>query len=710
MPTAQIIGLAVAFKAAHVVGLAIALNVPHVAGLAVALGVVASLLLLSTRSLLRRPRVIHRIWIKSRSRSLGSTHRTLRETVLWGLAQALELYAGRPLRVQAFEGAKKTDPAAVSSALSAAMSHIGSSRSSGVDLVSAPIGAGTAMEAIADAVKGAPSGGELAAGLLRLFGWLIARGELQLSGHVLCSRLRGPGLALTLATAGGRVLERETIWACDFEPAVGVDETFADGDDADRLLRVATAGAVWTHFTIFEEVWGLREQELKARFQTASWRSYALMQVGIDGQAKRRPEVTRALYARAVDDDPSNMVAQFNLASAELKDELFNHVRTAGADRLRTVHESLHVKEGPEAEHEGAIEIEQECRLLNSDPLHHQVMYKQVGAKLNHDVTVEESLEEKLGGCFGAPVLPYALWLPRLAGDAPGGGQWMRTGGLSLGCADLKDLGKHLGVLEQTLVVLREEDKRQWAKAGSKQWVDLRQVLCAIEGPMLVLWAMVALRVGRPVWAPWPADALRETALASLIGLEYAEGSAQSPRGWLIERLREGSLTPGEAVSFACSSEVSRTSRTHFNLACWYADMDRLSKSLHELELSLEYGGPLAGQRLCDSQLRRVRRSHSKQWRKLRARYMPPSESTGRDGRSSGDAGRNGRSGSEGRNGRSGNAGRNGRSGNAGRNGRSGNAGRNGRGGSGPAQSPAGVVDAGLEATRESPVSDGGGG
>jgi hypothetical protein len=385
------------------------------------------------------------------------------------------------------------------------------------------------------------------------------------------------------------------------------------------LLRVATAGAVWTYFTIFEEVWCMREPELKDRFQTTSWRSYALMQVGIDGHERRRPEVTRALYARAVDADPGNMVAQFNLASAELKDEQLKHVRTAGSSRLERVHESFHAEEDGE-EAKVATEEERERGLLKCDPLHHQVVYKQVAAKLNLDVAVECSLEKRSGGRLRMPGAVSAVLLPRapVEGDRAG---WMRPAGLALECADLDALSADLRRLEQTLVVLCEEDEERWVAAGGKPWVDLKRVLSAIEGPMLVVWAMVALRVGRPVWAPWSSEALHETS-PSPPAEASATDSAVSSREWLIERLRGARLTPGEAVGFASCAEVSRTSRTHFNLACWYADVDRLSDSLCELELCLEYGGTLAGRWLCDRQLRRVLEAYPKQSKKLRLRYL----------------------------------------------------------------------------------------
>jgi hypothetical protein len=504
----------------------------------------------------------------------------------------LAKFAERPLRVEPFEGGKDVDAAGVSSALSAAMTRIGSLRRSGVDSVTAPVAASSALDAIAGGVKAAPAGGELAAALLRVGWWLLARGELQLSGRVLESEAAGPGLALTIATASGRTIDRVTVWAWEFEPALGED--LGEQAVADRLLCIATAGAVWTHFTILFDIWHLRERDLCELLQTAVWRSYAFMQVGFEGKDHRSSDLTRALYARAVDADPRNAVAQFNLASLELEDVWFENVRRAGLLRLQRVHDELDGEALPDcAPHASpADRLERERALLDRDSLHYQVAYKRGASKLNDEVVAEAKRE---------------------AGYADGSAD---TRGLCP--ADASDIAMHLRDLEETLQVLHACDRRRWPAAGTKGWRELSQMLSAIEGTTLVLWAMVAARAGRPDGSAWPAEDLSDPEEAA-----GADSRAQGQRVQLIKRLWDKSLTPGVAVHFARSNHVWRTSRTRLNLACWYADLRLPSDALRELELGLECGGEAAGRRIEDPQLRRVRAACAADWDKLVERYVP---------------------------------------------------------------------------------------
>jgi hypothetical protein len=585
------------------------------------------------RTAVRSPKIIRWAWRSSLPELLGSTGRKPTERLVALVAQVLAKFAERPLRVEPFEGGRDVDAAGVSSALSAAMTRIGSLRRSGVDSVTAPVAAGTALDAIAAGVKAAPAGGELAAALLRIGWWLLARGELQLSGRVLESEAAGPGLALTIATASGRTIERLTIWAWEFEPAVG--EHASEHATTDRLICIATAGAVWTHFTILADVWHLREEDLKELLQTSVWRSYAFMQVGLEGKDHRSADVTRALYARAVDAHPQNSVAQFNLASLELDDAWFEEVRRAGLLRLTRVHDELDGDRlsdpGPHGSPTELLKREQD--LLERDPLHYQVAYKRGATELNEDVIADTEHE---AGKHSPPIVR------------------------SLAPEHAKDIANHLRELEETLQVLHACDERQWPAAGSKAWRELRQMLSAIEGTMLVLWAMVAARVGRAGGVPWSTASLRESDISrerrhgtaggrdDRLGGPYELG-ARSPdgprerrddtpdgfakrRAILIERLRDNSLTPGEAVHFARGNQVWRTSRTRLNLACWYADRGMPADSMRELELGLECGGDVVGSKMRDPQLRQVRAACSEDWEKLLLRYMPPRQETPENG------------------------------------------------------------------------------
>jgi hypothetical protein len=571
---------------------------------------VLNVLLRLGRTCVRSAKVMPWVWKRSLPAPLSSTGSRTSQKLLDLLAMGLAKFAERPLRVEPFEGGKDLDAAGVSSALSAAMTRIGSLRRSGVDSVTAPVAASSALDAIAGGVKAAPAGGELAAALLRLGWWLLARGELQLSGRVLESEAAGPGLALTIATASGRTIERLTVWASEFEPMLG--ESSDKHAETDRLMCIATAGAVWTHFTILFDIWHLGEKDLRELLQTAVWRSYAFMQVGLEGKDHRGPDLTRALYARAVDADPYNSVAQFNLASLELDDAWFEDVRGAGLLRLQRVHDELDgdklldwaPRESP------ADRFERERALLDRDPLHYQVAYKRGACKLNEDVLADSELEVDQDGS---------------------------TAHKRLVPADAGDLATHLCDLEETLQVLHVCDSRRWPVAGSKAWRELRQMLSAVEGTMLVLWAMVAARVGRADGTMWSADELNEPGrLSGSDGLsephvssesdragDHPDGGACEQRSIVIERLRKGTLVPGAAIHFARGNHVWRTSRTRLNLACWYADREMLSEALRELELGLECGGEMARRRMRDPQLRQVRAVCAEDWEKLLLRYVP---------------------------------------------------------------------------------------
>lgn len=504
------------------------------------------------------------------------------------------------------------DAPAVSSALCVAMTRIASLRRSGVDSVTAPAGAGAATEAIAAGVMAAPAGGELAAALLRL-GWLaLGRGELQLSGHVLAPSVGGPGLALSLATGSGRVVERLTIRAAEFEPSVRADESLVGQSEADRLLRLATVGAVWTHFKVLEGEWELNEEELRGSLQTSSWRSYALMRVGIEGEEHDDPDLTRALFAKAVDADPNNLLAQFNLASVELKDDQLIHAHDVGTKRLKLVHDSLNAEyESAEIEPGGGADVERKQLLLNRDPLNYQVGYKRVADKLNRQTILEANDSSGLAGRWVALDL-FLRWSHQSA-IYNSSTHRPCPDGSTLTEKDLTEITERLHDLELTLVELdHATPSARWAAATSKSWAELRRLLGDIEGPMLVLWAMVARRTGGSEGATGDEDGV-------------AGGLRPGERVELIERLAKGSLSPEGAVAFACGPPVLQSCRTHFNLACWYADIGQSSDALAALELSLECRDHLAGERLSENQLRQVRMAHPEEWSKLESRYGHPS-------------------------------------------------------------------------------------
>jgi hypothetical protein len=499
------------------------------------------------------------------------------------------------------------------------MTRIANTRHSGVDTVTAPIEAETVVDAVASGVKAVPAGGELAAALVHLTTSLLAPGELQLSGQVLPPDEGGPGLALTLATARGQVRERLAIRASQFEPTVGAEDN--PGTEADRLTRLATAGAVWTHFQMLEGEWHLSPRDLKQSLRTASWRSYALMRVGIENEECQGPNVVRALYAKAVDDDTSNLTAQFNLASAELKDTELAQVSLAAEKRLEYVHEKLEPKGSATGHVHKLLPSPSPESLLKRDPLCFQVCYKRVAARLNKDLETEKEYElgrpeQRLPG-----VPRCASWLE---GDVGAPCCRRPVNPIEKACMErrcLEDVGRHVRDLELTLNLLRSREKH-WRMAGTKPWRSRIDVLSAIEGPMLALWAMIALRVGDGNGCSWPPhDLWISEAQWSFKGREA--------RTRVIDLIESGELTPAIAIAHARGADVRRRSRTRFSLACWFSDIGRLDEGLRELELSLEDGGKNARRRLSDSQLRHLGKgAHEEEWEKLLSRYCPSSPSS----------------------------------------------------------------------------------
>ncbi|HEX3693273.1 MAG TPA: hypothetical protein VHU13_08005 [Solirubrobacteraceae bacterium] len=583
--------------------------------LALAAIVVLYLVLRLLRSLARSPRAIRWAWTRTRPVGLERKRRWRIPIFCSNVLALVTVWlANRSLRVRPFEAPEGIDGEAVSAALSAAMSRIASPRDSGVDTVTAPIEAETAVDAIASAVKAVPSGGELAAALVHLSASLLAPGELQLSGRVLPSNSGGPGLALTLATGRGRVRERVTLRADQFEPTVGLDGD--PGEDLDRLTRLATVGAVWTHFQILESEWRLRTSELRSTMRTNSWRSYALTRVGAENDVRLGANVARALYADAVDSDPDNLVAQFNLASLELKDSQLKQVRRAARRRLDHVHVGLERDSECGPSPERLLPRPAAGLLLRRDPLCYQVCYKRVADKLNREIAEEEHLEGQTGRRY--PAVPEcADWLADGTGapccrlPAP------RIRHAKLDARNLQALARHIRDLELTLAILAACDHRKWRMASSKSWAQRTDLLCAIEGPMLVLWAMVALRVGDACGDLWTPKALwtPEPSLPS--------SGAQS-RDAFVETIESGELTPAGAVDQARGQDVMRRSRTRFNLACWYSDLGHEEQALRELELSLEGGGERARRRVGDRQLRHLQfGSYRREWLRAVQRYDP---------------------------------------------------------------------------------------
>ncbi|HST40734.1 MAG TPA: hypothetical protein VLK58_14560 [Conexibacter sp.] len=554
-----------------------------------------------------------RLHVVSRHLWSWSRPRGRREPDRWhppGRRLAARQFAGvarRPLRIVRFSGPGETEPELVAAALGAAMGRLGAFGRSSVDVVTAPTVAGSTVDDIAKVVRLAPKAGDAAEAMFRLFWLVLGRRDLQLRGCVLMSSARGPGLTLTLATSRGRVRDRETLWADEFEQTAGEDDP-SQTDVHDRVLRLAVAGAVWAHYAILATIWGLRAQELRVAMQTPTWRSYAAMQIALDGRDRRPDSVTMALDAMAVEHDQSNLMAQFNLAAMELRERDLAQVRPAGEGRLRWLHRALEEQEMQRlaASRQRTTDARDVGRLLARDTLHYQVVYKLVASATNDEI------EE---------------------GARPAGERRGITAAEALELAD-----GHAYEMLATLLLL--DDPRGTAarirrRSDRREWEAFREVLTKLEGPFLALWAMLVRRQRLP-----------DTRV------EVPSLERPLPRARAVQAVKQAISAPDADLARAVGLVVAYvadgpqlSSRSRYNLACWYTDNKQWDEALKHLELCLQSGGRMARWALDDlervpledPQLMPLRNARPMAWRAIERRYgdaqVPhPAKARGNDG------------------------------------------------------------------------------
>jgi hypothetical protein len=241
-------------------------------------------------------------------------------------------------------------------------------------VVATPFVARPLLSEVADAVSEGPQG-RLLASLAQLLGRLVRRDELRLRGAVVQSQSRGPGLALSLTRINGDLIDSLTIWADEYEPKA--PEASLDADPTARAMRVSTAAAVWAHFVVLQFRLVLPNQEYRKQLGTHDWQSYAYLSAGARDRFAPQPQpLARALFARAIDADPENLPAQYNLGLMETVD----HDEVQATTRLESLQTQLE-ETAPKARIADALMADRET--LDRDPFRYQVASIMASAALN---------------------------------------------------------------------------------------------------------------------------------------------------------------------------------------------------------------------------------------------------------------------------------------------------------------------------------------
>lgn len=367
----------------------------------------------------------HRAWMRSRP-SLGDSKPKRARARIWNaLMTPIAWAVATTVKIEDFKGSGDKEGPDMTRAITGLLPVVPARRSTRLEVALTPFAGKSALGEVTEAISGAPHGKAVAA-VLSIARRLVPRKQLHVTGSVLSSDARGPGLALEIATDAGDVVEAETLWAKDFDPSLPPGA--ADDRKADRNLRLATAGAVWVLFAVLRYRRVLDQDDWRRFLGTPVWRSYVLVLIAVSEAHARDDLTTQAGYAHALEQDSANLPALFNLASVDVRrDEWEQAVR-----RLEDVRAQLDQREASAGLH-----------MVDRDPLRYQVAYSLAYASLSQDPANHA----------------------RITNVA-------------------KALRDDLVDLEETLGYLDDEGHRP-----TQDHDDLYMQLRRFEGPMLTLWA-----------------------------------------------------------------------------------------------------------------------------------------------------------------------------------------------------------------------------
>lgn len=217
----------------------------------------------------------------------------------------LRRLAGRPLVFGTVDGEDVDLVWQLRDALGTASAPLGQS----VDLATGTDNVDQVLEGVNGALAKLPQG-QLLAGAWSLLRLLVSRAPLKVDGKILPKGARGYGVSLTVAR-GRHVIRTTTLCQQTYELGpVPADEKASEPP----WQRLAIAGGAWAQYVWLDFLGG---KLLTKRLGTADWQSFAYLLVGCDIRARNSDDdlpLAQAMFALALDRDPENQQALFNLA------------------------------------------------------------------------------------------------------------------------------------------------------------------------------------------------------------------------------------------------------------------------------------------------------------------------------------------------------------------------------------------------------------
>lgn len=496
---------------------------------------------------------------------------------------AVGWFYGGQIKVESFTAAEGAgDAASFAAVVQDALGSSSAAVDAGVDVM-VPSTESDVLADIADSVKDLPHG-KVAQALLNIGRKTLPRDAFFLKGHLLPPADRGAGLTLALSTRRGRVRSTTTLWEKTYTvgsapAASGVggitSRTNArDGDAAPKEsdkganpfpYELALAGAAWAEYRISEH---RRDPRLEL-LGTRDWQSYAYLQTGLAKERTAGSVAAQPLFARAVDQDATNVVAALNLAISEIREKDFDRA-IARLVKIRVTADTQGCRSG--------------SKILGLEPTWFTASYQLAAAQLMRyrqevsDGGTKQSLIEirrtarELCQATEAGLSELATRLNGCQREGPPGQFWRWA--LRLWPLSKTDEGKEEARAD-TCAARAADDTL--LKQRLERW---DRFLRRVEGPSLVLLASVQL----------PEDGSTSTATSTRdmdrAGLISAwESAAERSRG----------PSPDEIIGYL-RREVDLDSRTHYNLACYYAERGKQNeepkveydKALEELRYAVE--------------------------------------------------------------------------------------------------------------------------
>ena len=149
-----------------------------------------------------------------------------------------------------------------------------------------------------------------------LLNWALPQQVVEVNGCLHKSDIYGAGLTLTLVKKNsGKVIAEETFWQKAFTPSYKPEnDRELKIDDYYLLVDPAT---IWIIFKL--------QKKPKTVLGTNNWSSYAYFRSGVYWYSKKEPNKARQLYIEAINADPNNQGALFNLGIMDLEAGDYKH-------------------------------------------------------------------------------------------------------------------------------------------------------------------------------------------------------------------------------------------------------------------------------------------------------------------------------------------------------------------------------------------------